>query len=219
MIDQSVSKVEVKGFEARFYDVLMDLITFGKYKKFIYAALRNIKLKNNQKVIDFGCGTGRNILILNKYALMNNFNVKFVGVDKGKIMLEKAKKKTEKFSNIEIIESDIREKIDVKEKFDIGMISFVLHGFVQKDRNRILTNFNKLIKRNGKLYIIDYNEINVNKASFFTKFFYRKIECPLAEDFASRDLKKMLKKYKFKIVNEYFYFNNLIRVAEAIKQV
>jgi len=32
-MSKQLSKVEVKGFEARFYDILMDTITLGKYAK------------------------------------------------------------------------------------------------------------------------------------------------------------------------------------------
>ena len=42
---QEDSKVEVTGFEAKYYDTLMNLITFGRYPKFIRKAIADIGLK------------------------------------------------------------------------------------------------------------------------------------------------------------------------------
>ncbi len=212
-MDKTISKVEVKGLEALFYDTLMDIITFGKYRSLIYKALSYIELKDNMKIIDFGCGTGRNILILNKYAKQKGLNLEFYGIDKGKIMLKKARKKSNKYPNIIIKEGDIREGLNINKKFDAGLISFVLHGFIQKDREEILNNFSRYIKKGGKLYILDYNEINLDKSSLFVKFFYKKVECPLAEDFIKRDLIKMLESYNFKFDRKILFFKDIIRLA------
>ena len=211
---KQLSKVEVKGFEARFYDTLMDLITLGKYNKFINDALNNIYLENGYKVIDFGSGTGRNILILNRKTAKENKKVEFWGADIGKIMSEKFKKNTRKFDNIHFINHDIRQPFEFDEgSFDAGMISFVLHGFIQEDREKILDNFSRLIKPGGKLYIIDYNELDVDKAPWYVKFFYRKLECPLAEDFSGRNLEEMLTNHGFEKDRYKVYFKDIIRLA------
>jgi len=218
---KKLSKVEVKGLEARFYDTLMDFISLGKYAKFIKSALDVIELKDNFSLIDFGAGTGRNILILNDKVKKRNLkNVEFYGVDIGKIMSEKFLKKTRKHGNIHFINFDIRKQFDLEKfSFDAGLISFVLHGFIQEDRNKILNNFSKLIKPGGKLYILDYNEIDVDKAKWYIRFFFRKLECPLAEDFANRNLSSMLKQHSFEKEFYKFYFKDVIRMAVFTKTV
>ncbi len=212
---KQLSKVEVKGLEARFYDALMDIITLGKYAKFIKSALGKIELYDNFKLIDFGAGTGRNIMIINRNAEKKGVkNVELYGADIGEIMSEKFKKKTSAHPNIHFIKHDIRKAFDFEEGFfDAGLISFVLHGFVQEDRDKILANFSKLIKPGGKLYILDYNEIDVDKSAWYVKFFFRKLECPLAEDFANRNLEEMLKPFNFRKDNYYLYFKDIIRMA------
>ena len=211
---KQLSKVEVKGLEARFYDFLMDAISVGKYKKFINDALSHIELKDGYKIIDFGSGTGRNIMILQKRAEKEGVGVEFYGADIGKIMSEKFKKKTSAYDNIHFLNHDIRKPFDFEAgSFDAGMISFVLHGFVQEDRDKILSNFSHLIKKGGKLYIIDYNELDVDKSPWYVKFFYRKLECPLAEEFSGRDLEEMLSGFGFKKVEYKLYFKDIIRLA------
>jgi len=219
-MSKQLSKVEVKGFEARFYDILMDTITLGKYAKFIHSALSKIELHDNYKLIDFVAGTGRNIVIINKNAQRKGLkNVEFYAVDIGKVMSEKFLKKTKKYQNIHLLNHDIRENFEFEDGyFDAGLISFVLHGFVQEDRNKILSNFSQLIKPGGKLYILDYNELNVDNSPWYVKFFFRKLECPLAEDFSNRNLEEMLSGFGFKKYEYYLFFKNIIRMAIFEKQ-
>ena len=61
------SKVEVKGFTARHYDNLMDIITFGKYSSFIEDAIKLMKIRPDDRIIDLGAGTGRNACLMMKY--------------------------------------------------------------------------------------------------------------------------------------------------------
>ncbi len=219
VMSRPISKVEVKGFEAMFYDAIMDTISLGKYRKFINDALSKIDVPNGGKLIDFGAGTGRNIEIIRKHLERKGVNnIDFFGVDIGEVMSKKFKQRAKKYNNIHFVKHDIRKPLSFeKSSFDTGLISFVLHGFIQEDRNKILSNFSHLIKPNGKLYILDYNEIDVNKAPFYVKFFFRKLECPLAEDFANKNLEEMLKPFGFQKVGESYYFKNIIRLAEYKK--
>ena len=67
MANDKISYVEVKGFEAMFYDVLMNVFTFGSYYAFIRDVINMLPLKDGDYVLDFGAGTGRNdCLILKK---------------------------------------------------------------------------------------------------------------------------------------------------------
>lgn len=61
------SKVEVSGFTARYYDILMDIITFGAYPSLIQKAIRLMEIKPDDRIIDLGAGTGRNACLMMKY--------------------------------------------------------------------------------------------------------------------------------------------------------
>ena len=60
------SKVEVQGFTAKHYDQLLNVLTFGGYNWFIRKAIRSMDIQANEKILDFGAGTGRNALLMNK---------------------------------------------------------------------------------------------------------------------------------------------------------
>jgi len=212
-LTQNDSKVEVKGFEAKHYDFFMNLITLGSYPKFIRKAIKNLNLKQGDKVLDFGCGTGRNDCLMLKYIKEKGY---ILGLDIGKEMIDNFKKNCN-FQNTEIKEMKIDEILPFKEEFDLVFISFVLHGFIQEKREIIIRNAYNALKSNGRFAILDYNSFDIDKSSFLTKFAIRKLECPLAEDFIIRDWKNILKKVGFKEFNESFYYFKKVRLLIAQK--
>ncbi len=213
-LTQEQSKVEVKGFEAKYYDILMNIITFGSYPFFIRNSIKKLNLKPGEKVADFGAGTGRNALLMLKYV---GDSGKIIGFEIGEEMKSQFLKKAKKFKNISLIPKRIDEPIEMDEKFDLVFISFVLHGFVQEKREKIIENAYNLLNENGRFAILDYNEFDPYKANFIAKWAILKLECPLAEDFIKRDWKSILKEFGFKSFDEYYFYRNYIRLLIAKK--
>lgn len=212
MLKQSDSRVEIKGFEAILYDRLMDILTFGTYPFFIRKAIKNMNIQKQDILLELGSGTGRNICLMNKYS-----ESEIRGFDIGEIMLAKSKKNCKKYSNTIIEKASILDPLHLKNHFDKILISFVFHGFTQKNRLKILDNAYNALKKGSRFFILDYNLINLEEASVLVKFFYKKIECPLAEDFIKQDWKTIFAKHKFEIVNETFYYKNNVRLLELKK--
>jgi len=210
-LSQKDSKVEVKGFEARHYDLLMNLITLGSYSLFIRKAIRELNLKSGEDIVDLGSGTGRNACLMLKEIGKEG---RITGIEIGEVMKEKFLKKCN-FPNIKLIDRKIDEPFKLDKKFDRAFISFVLHGFIHEKREIILENVKHMLKPGGKFSILDYNEFDVDNSSFFVKFAIRKIECPLAEDFIERDWKTILSKYGFIKFEESFYFKKKVRLLTA----
>ena len=210
---QEDSKVEVKGFEAKYYDILMDIITFGKYPSFIREVIKDLNLKRDDRVLDFGAGTGRNALLMREYVDKGEI----VALEIGEEMKKQFKKKCSSFSNIKLLDRRIDEPLDFKEEFDVVFISFVLHGFIQEKREIIIQNAFNALKKGGRFAILDYSSFDVDSAPWYVKFAIRKVECPLAEDFIKRDTKKMLKDFGFDRFEENFYFKNFVRLLQAYK--
>ena len=213
-LSQELSKVEVKGFEAKYYDRLMDLITLGYYPFFIRKAIKDLGLEPGQKVLDMGAGSGRNALLMRKYIGESG---KIVGLEIGKEMQEQFLKKSALYSNIELIDRRIDDPLDFNEEFDMVFISFVLHGFIQEKRDKIIQNAFKALKPGGVFAILDYNNFDVNSANFLVRFAIRKVECPLAEDFIKKDTKKMVEKFGFTPLKEHYYFKKYVRLLKAKK--
>ncbi len=212
-LTQDQSKVEVTGFEAKYYDLLMNIITLGTYPFFIRKAIKSIGLKKGESVLDFGAGTGRNDCLMLKYIGQEG---KITGLEIGEEMSEKFRKNCN-YPNVNLLNKRIDEPLDFEKEFDTVFISFVLHGFVQEKREIIIKNAYKALKDGGKFAILDYNEFDPDRAFFIARYAIKNIECPLAEDFIKRDWKTKLKEFGFKTFKETFFYKKYVRLLIAYK--
>ena len=211
---QENSKVALKGFEAKYYDRLIDFITFGWYKDFIKQVIKDLGLKKGDFIADFGAGTGRNALLMRQYIGKEG---KIVGFEIGKEMQEQFLQKTKNFDNIFLEPSSILEELKQEGVFDLVFLSFVFHGFEQKNREKIINNAKKLLKKGGVLAILDFNEFDIDAAPFYVRLPILFLECPLAQDFIERDLKKMLRAQDFGEFEQKSYFKGFLRLLKAKK--
>ncbi len=209
---KKLSKVEVKGAEAYFYDELMQVLSGFSYNRFINKAVQDLHIKNNEKILDLGSGSGKNICIMNNYT--KNL---IVGFDKGSTMLAKSKKRCKPYGNVKIFYHDIREPSPFYEDFDLVFISFALHGFVDNDRDKIIKNAYNYLKKGGRLCILDYNEFNIDEKNIFIKYVFKYGECPLASEFININLREKLSKFGFNEFRNSYYYSNLVRLAVAYK--
>ena len=99
-------------FNDRVADVFDDMLdrSVPFYKQVIQmtAEIMDRSLQSGETVYDLGCSTGTTLMFLAKE--MENKELRFVGIDNSKAMLDKAKRKAEMFSlahRIEFIEMDI----------------------------------------------------------------------------------------------------------------
>ncbi len=208
------SKVELSGFVARNYDVLMNLLTFGGYTRLIKGAIDKMDLKEGDRVIDFGCGSGKNDILMLKRM---KFSGEVVGVDISKEMLNAAKRRSEIYKNFKVFEGRIEEDLPFENEFDHVFMSFVFHGFEDYDREKILKNAYKSLKSSGQLNILDYSEFDIDRANFIVKWLFEKFECPLAFEFIKIDLSKYVENFGFKVEKEIPLAFGYIRLFVARK--
>jgi len=67
------SKVEIQGFTAKHYDTIMNILSFGFYGKFIGNAISKLEIKDEDYILDLGCGTGRNAWLMRNYLSEKGF--------------------------------------------------------------------------------------------------------------------------------------------------
>jgi len=208
------SKVEIKGFTARYYDVLMDIITFGEYSSFIEKVIELMRISPLDRILDLGAGTGRNTCLMMKHLSKEG---KLIGIDISQQMISQFRKKCTNFPNAKIIHARIDQSLPFTEEFDKVFISFVLHGFPQDVRKVIIKNVFKALKANGSFFILDYNEFSYKETPFYLKVPLKLIECPYAFDFIGRDWKQILANHNFGGFEEFLFFKDYVRLLEAKK--
>ena len=208
------SGIELSKFTASNYDKLMNIASFGKYKGFINKAIKDLGIKPNEKILDMGCGTGRNILLMNKYLSDDSL---LTGLDISEDMEKQFNFNCKQFSNIKFINKRIDQPFELDQKFDKIFISFVIHGFPHEIRKIIIKNAYTNLKPGGTFNILDFSEFNMNKMPFHHRFIFKKIECKYAFDFIEKDWKSILKEYGFNNFKEIFYLKKYIRLLKAEK--
>ncbi len=211
--DRSVSKVEVTGFEARHYDVLMNLITAGTYPRFIRRVVRDMDIHPDDDILILGSGTGRNACLMHRYLSAEG---SILGLDIGDEMLAQAKNRCRKHENVAFEKCRIDEPLPYGEAFDKVFMAFVMHGFVQEDRERIIENAFRALRRGGEFLILDYAECEPTESSWAVRKVFQ-AECPLATDFVRRNFQEILKGQGFDRFNIHLYYFGHVRLLAAGK--
>ncbi|UCF64317.1 MAG: methyltransferase type 11, partial [bacterium] len=57
-------QVEIVGWEAKNYDRFLNFISIGKYESFIRQVILDLKIRENEIIMDLGAGTGKNAEIM-----------------------------------------------------------------------------------------------------------------------------------------------------------
>ena len=210
---RSDSKVEVTGLEAQHYDFFMNTVTVGTYPFFIRKAVREIAIQPGNDILVFGAGTGRNMGLMNRHLARKG---RIVGLDIGPEMLEQAQRRFAGISHITIKDQRIDEVLPYENEFDKVFISFVLHGFIQEDREKIIANAQRALRPGGEFIILDYNEFDLEHAPWLVRFVF-KMECPLATDFIGRDLQSILQTQGFDDFRVHPHYLGYVRLLAARK--
>jgi len=212
--DRSDSKVEVKGFEARHYDLLMNLITAGTYPFFIRRVVRDMAIQPKDAILDLGSGSGHNACLMARYLSDRG---RIAGLDIGPEMLEQARRRCRHLPNVTMEKQRIEKPLPYREEFDKAFISFVLHGFIQEDRLRIVENVYLALRPGGQFIILDYDEFEPEQSFWPVRFAFRHLECPLATDFVRRDWRALLREQGLNDFQAHRYYFGYVRLLAARK--
>jgi len=210
------SKVEIQGFTAKFYDIILNFSTFGGYNIFIKTAIHSMKIDQNDKILDFGAGTGRNALLMNKYLSEKG---EILGLEISELMITQFKKKTKNFENINIINQRIDQSFKLEKKYDKVFISFVFHGFPFEIQKNIIQNAYNALKENGEFIILDFNEFVTDETSLYFRIPFKIIECRYAFEYVERNWKQILSEFGFNDFQEKLFLGKHLRLLKAKKEV
>ena len=116
------SGVEIQGFAAKFYDSMLNILSFGSYSSFIKKAIRSMNINENDEILDLGAGTGRNALLMNQYISDKG---EILGLEISELMIAQFKIVECKYA-FEYVERDWKQILsefgfrDFQEKLSLG---------------------------------------------------------------------------------------------------
>jgi len=208
------SHVEVGGWGARHYDLMMDLLLVGRYQAFIEQAIKRMGIRRGDAILDLGSGTGRNNCVMLKILSPTG---RVVGVDISQEMLKQARQRCRAYPQVTFLNRRIEEPLPFHEEFDKAFICFALHGFEDEDKERVIANAHQALKPGGVFWILDYNEFDLDRQWFPFRWAFRRFECELASEFLSLDLKGMLARHGFGSFVAYPFLRDYARLLGAEK--
>ncbi len=207
------SEVELTPFLAKHYDTLLNVVTLGFYRRFIRKAIAGMQIGGGDRILDLGCGTGRNACLMYEYLSEGSVT----GLDISEVMQVHFRKKCEGKNGAEFILQRIDIPFDLGRQFDKVFISFVLHGFPQEVREVVIRNAYNHLKEGGSFHILDYGEFDLEKTPAYIRIPFKKIECKYAFDYIRRDWKEILRGIGFREFSELKLGGRYARLLTAIK--
>ena len=174
-----------------------------------------MNIQPNDKIIDLGAGTGRNACMMANYLSTKG---EFVGLDISSEMVTQFERKCASLPNAKIVNQRIDEPLPYENEFDKVFISFVLHGFPQDVRRKIIRNAFKVLKKRGEFFILDYNEFSIKEMPLYLKIPFKLIECPYAFDFVEKNWQKILAEEGFNHFEKHLFFRDYLRLLKGVKK-
>jgi len=131
------SRVELTGFAAAHYDSIMNLASLGRYAHFIKKAVSLMQIQPEDKIIDLGCGTGRNAYLMTSYLSEKGG---LLGMDISDEMEKQFCSRFKEFTNVSFLKNRVDQPFEFTGTFDKAFISFVIHGFPHEVREKTIQN-------------------------------------------------------------------------------
>ncbi len=130
----------------KIYDFLDEHSERTRYKRIREKILKNLK----GKILDAGCGTGRNFPYYKK-------SVSVIAVDNSEAMLRVARKRAENLSNIDIKQMNLAQLELPDNSMNNVVATFVLCTMPKRLEIIALNELVRVAKPNARLYFLEYN--------------------------------------------------------------
>jgi len=160
-------EAETKGHTihswARYYAMVVGIISLGRERKFRQAALEVIDIEPGMNILDVGCGTGSLTIAAKR---RQGIDGTVVGIDPSSNMVNLAQDKAEKAQVEAAFQVGVIEKIDFPEDhFDLVLSSLMMHHLPDELKREGLLEVYRVLKPNGTLLIIELDPSAFSLAS------------------------------------------------------
>ncbi len=120
--------------------------------------------KDDQKILDIGCGNGR------LFSILKDKNINYLGIDNCQELIDIAKEKYKNFDKGKFAVEDLLEMSFDKE-FDLIFIIAVLQHIPSEElRLRVLKKIKKALKPGGYLIMLNWNLFQKDKIEYVNKY-------------------------------------------------
>ena len=163
--------------------------------------LKNI-IKKKFEILDVGSGFGIFPFEIKKIG----FNIDCIESDKNMIIFLKSKK-------LNLVSTDLLNSKHIKKKYDLITFNKVLEHFDLKKIIKILKDYKKLLKKNGKIYIEVPDSLavrlGVNRQEFFLEHY---------NIFSKKSLSMLLRQvgFKIKLLKNVYEINNKFTLRAVV---
>jgi len=149
------------------YDLMNNIISFGRHKFVKKHVIKNVPIRYEMKILDVCTGTGDIPLFIAKK--FGN-SVKIIGVDFSEKMLEIARKRNDKCDNAEFINADALNLPFEDKSFDVVFISFGLRNLA--DLRKGIIELQRVTKKGGYVVNLDMGKPKGIAGCMFRLYFY-----------------------------------------------
>jgi ubiquinone/menaquinone biosynthesis C-methylase UbiE len=138
---------------ARFYDVLVWLVTHGKERMFRQMIADQAQLQPGERVLDVGCGTGTLALVAKEHVGETG---RVVGIDPSRQMIARARWKMDKAGlSLDFHLGVIEQLAFPDQSFDVVLCSLMIHHVPDDLKRQGLAEMARVLTSGGRLLIVD----------------------------------------------------------------
>jgi demethylmenaquinone methyltransferase/2-methoxy-6-polyprenyl-1,4-benzoquinol methylase len=190
-------RIELKYWLLSFFYDFVEIFFYFNTKTNPRHGLARLIPNDDLRILDVCFGTGNSTLLVAK----NNDKNVITGLDLSEDMLEVANRKIRKqgLANIKTIRMDAADMDLADESFDVATSSFGLHEMEYPVMVSIIKEMNRVLKKGGKLYLVDYQIQETAMKRFFFRVYLLLTSPPHVKDFLKYDWEAIMKECGFRI--------------------
>jgi demethylmenaquinone methyltransferase/2-methoxy-6-polyprenyl-1,4-benzoquinol methylase len=198
---------------APYYDVILDLLTFGQYAHFLKKAVKMLAPEKGERILDLCSGTGR-VASWISHGVGKEGEV--VGMDIAKLMVEVATNRYKGLGNVVFLQRDVTKSWEYQYYFNGIFTSFAIHELPEAERLGVLEKSYLALKEKGRMVIADFNPRAPGRSNTISLTFFKLFERGNL-NFFSFDQKEILEKAGFKKIRSLTVLGGLFQITLAHK--